>query len=83
VVTQETSLPSNATTGIACGSASLQTAADETGVVGGSFIEGDSTSASSAFKKVGASSCTVTLTIGTGNLTAGKFIGFADYVIVQ
>ena len=83
IVTKETSSPSNATTGVACGSASLQTAADETGVSAGAFIEGDSTSSATNFKKVGASPCTVILTIGTGNLTAGKFIGFANYVIVQ
>ena len=80
---EETSLPIHATTGIVCGSASLQTAADETSQANGSFIEGDSTGTAVNFKKVGASPCTVQLTIGTGNLTAGKFLGFAEYVVIQ
>lgn len=83
IITQETSLPIHATTGIACGSASLQTAADETSQANGSFIEGDSTGTAVNFKKVGASPCTVQLTIGTGNLTAGKFLGFAEYIVIQ
>lgn len=83
IVTQEQSSPSGATTRITCGSASIQTAANYTGVGAGSFIDGDSTGGISSFQKVGASGCYITLAIGVGNLTAGKIYGWVEYIILQ
>jgi hypothetical protein len=83
MVTQETSPTSSATMAIACGGASVLSTANKTSVASGTFIDGDSTSSVSLFKKVGSAACTFQLTIGTENLTAGKFVGFTEYVLLQ
>jgi hypothetical protein len=66
---------------ISCETANnIKTATDLTGNAAGSYVEGASTGAASAFKDI-VSACNITATISVANLTAGKLDIYVQYVV--
>lgn len=82
VETQVVSADSN-TIAFACGSTTLDTAADLSGVAANAIAAGDIvTQTIGGHKNVGATACTPTITIGAGasGVTAGRVRWFVEYV---
>lgn len=61
----------------------IKTATDITGSAAGAFIEGQSTGAASAFVASIAARCEINATVAGADQTAGKLIGFVEYVVVN
>jgi len=81
VQTQVVSANDN-TIALACGSVTIDTAADLTDVVGGTIAAADITATATSYKNVGAVACVPTITIGAGasGVTAGRVRWFVEYV---
>lgn len=82
-----TSSQTKAQIGITCGSATLLTAADESGVASGGMFDGNppynntyAGSGGSAY--VGSSNCIITATQTVGIFSGGKIYGYVEYVNV-
>lgn len=70
------------TVAISCEDANnIKTATDFTASSAGDLVEGESTGASSAFKKSIAAACEVTATVATAAQTAGKATVWIQYVV--
>lgn len=81
VVTQFTDSGSG-TVALKCEDANnIKTATDITGFAAGTFIEGQSTGASSAFVGSIAAACEVSAVVATATQDAGKIIAFIEYVV--
>lgn len=61
----------------------IKTATDITGSSANAFVEGASTGASSAFVRGIASPCRITATVAGTAQTAGKLVGWLDYVLEE
>lgn len=61
----------------------IKTATDLTGASAGDLVEGQSTGATSAFVKNIAGPCEITATVASTAQTAGKLLGWIEYIIGQ
>lgn len=81
IKTQFASASGNSKVALSCEDANnIKTSTDIDASAAGAFIEGESTGAASAFKKVDAE-CSITATIASEAATAGKLQGFLSYFI--
>jgi hypothetical protein len=70
------------TVAISCEDANnIKTATDLSSQSANAFVEGESTGAASAFKRAIAAPCSITATVASTAQTAGKLVGWLDYVI--
>jgi hypothetical protein len=59
----------------------IKTATDITGSAANAFVEGQSTGAASAFVRAIGAACNISVVIGGVDVSAGKLIGWVEYVV--